>query len=111
MAETLSRELEQDVSPEQIRAWLYADLPEQQLLTSFDEPTPAALIERYNLSQAQGVLYLQEQARFANLPVAAEQDERGERRETDLQHPRALEQLVEDEARSLRPRLLDEGVE
>src|SRR5438128_3848242 len=73
VAETLSRELEQDVSPEQIRAWLYADLPEQQLLTSFDEPTPAALIERYNLSQAQGVLY-----RASHVVITAHRNDPGE---------------------------------
>ena len=73
VAETLSRELEQDVSPEQIRAWLYADLPEQQLLTSFDEPTPEALIERYNLSQAQGVLY-----RASHVVITAHRNDPGE---------------------------------
>src|SRR5262249_38702755 len=57
VAGTLSHELGREVSPEPIRAWLYADLPEQQVLTSFDAPTPAALLQRYNLSQAQGVLY------------------------------------------------------
>ena len=73
MAETLGSELEQDVSPEQIRAWLYADLPEQQLLTSFDEPTPEALIERYNLSQAQGVLY-----RASHVVITAHRNDPGE---------------------------------
>ena len=73
VAETLSRELEQDVSAEQIRAWLYADLPEQQLLTSFDEPTPEALIDRYNLSQAQGVLY-----RASHVVITAHRNDPGE---------------------------------
>lgn len=57
VAAALSRELEQEVSPEQIRAWLYADLPEQQILSSFETPTPEVLLQRYNLAQAQGVLY------------------------------------------------------
>jgi predicted nuclease of restriction endonuclease-like RecB superfamily len=40
-----------------VRAWLYADLPEAHVLTSFEAPTPEGLLERYNLAQAQGVLY------------------------------------------------------
>jgi predicted nuclease of restriction endonuclease-like RecB superfamily len=73
VAESLSRELEQDISPEQIRAWLYADLPEQQILMSFDEPTPEVLIERYNLSQAQGVLY-----RASHVVITAHRNDPGE---------------------------------
>jgi predicted nuclease of restriction endonuclease-like RecB superfamily len=73
VAETLSHELEREVSPEQIRAWLYADLPEQQVLTSFDEPTPEALLQRYNLSQAQGVLY-----RASHVVITAHRNDPGE---------------------------------
>ncbi|TDE85042.1 DUF790 family protein [Deinococcus sp. S9] len=36
---------------------LYADLPDQQTLVAFDPPTPEELIQRYDLAQAQGVLY------------------------------------------------------
>ncbi|WP_019586171.1 DUF790 family protein [Deinococcus apachensis] len=36
---------------------LYADLPDQQRLVSFDPPEPRELMERFNLAQAQGVLY------------------------------------------------------
>src|SRR5919201_7015630 len=36
VADTLSRELGRDIDPEQARAWLYADLPAEQGLTSFD---------------------------------------------------------------------------
>src|SRR5207247_2013818 len=73
VAETLSHELEREVGPEQIRAWLYADLPEQQVLTSFDAPTPEALLERYNLSQAQGVLY-----RASHVVLTAHRNDPGE---------------------------------
>ena len=73
MAETLTHELEREVSPEQIRAWLYADLPEQQVLTSFDAPTPEALLQRYNLSQAQGVLY-----RASHVVITAHRNDPGE---------------------------------
>jgi predicted nuclease of restriction endonuclease-like RecB superfamily len=57
VAGALSRELGRDIGPEQVRAWLYADLPEAHVLTSFETPTPEGLLERYNLAQAQGVLY------------------------------------------------------
>ena len=57
MADALTRELARDIGPEQVRAWLYADLPEAHVLTSFEAPTPEVLLERYNLAQAQGVLY------------------------------------------------------
>ncbi|MDQ3633852.1 MAG: DUF790 family protein [Acidobacteriota bacterium] len=38
-------------------ATLYADLPEQQSLISFDEISPNDLLDRYNLAQAQALLY------------------------------------------------------
>ncbi len=73
MASTLSRELEREVSPDQVRAWLYADLPEQQVLTSFEEPPPEALLHRYNLSQTQGVLY-----RASHVIITAHRNDPGE---------------------------------
>jgi predicted nuclease of restriction endonuclease-like RecB superfamily len=73
LAEALSRELNREVTPEHIRAGLYADLPEQQLLSSFDAPTPAALLHRYNLSQAQGVLY-----RASSVTITAHRNDPGE---------------------------------
>jgi uncharacterized protein len=57
LAVQLSEELEREVLSEQIRSGLYADLPDNQILTAFDTPTPEALIHRYNLSQVQGVFY------------------------------------------------------
>ncbi len=73
LADALSRELERDVSPEQIRAGLYADLPDNHILTQFDAPTPEALIHRYNLSQAQGVLY-----RASHVIITAHRNDPGE---------------------------------
>ncbi len=73
LADALSRELERDVSPEQIRAGLYADLPDNHILTQFDTPTPEALIHRYNLSQAQGVLY-----RASHVVITAHRNDPGE---------------------------------
>jgi predicted nuclease of restriction endonuclease-like RecB superfamily len=73
LANTLSHELERQITPEQIRAGLYADLPEQQQLTSFEAPTPEALVHRYNLSQAQGVLY-----RASHVTLTAHRNDPGE---------------------------------
>ncbi|SEI66119.1 hypothetical protein SAMN04488058_101270 [Deinococcus reticulitermitis] len=57
--EQAARSLSGDVplSAEDIAAALYADLPDQQTLVAFDPPEPQALIEQWDLAQAQGVLY------------------------------------------------------
>lgn len=57
--EQASRELVTPVplSVEELGQLLYADLPDQQTLTSFDPPEPVALLQRFELAQAQGVLY------------------------------------------------------
>jgi uncharacterized protein len=57
LADQLSQELNQEVVTAAIAQGLYADLPENQILTSFSAPTPEALLHRYNLSQVQGVFY------------------------------------------------------
>lgn len=57
LANQLTQELERDVEPIHIRQGLYADLKENRILTSFDAPTPEALLHRYNLSQVQGIFY------------------------------------------------------
>jgi hypothetical protein len=44
-------------SPSLLLESLYADLPENQRLVAFDEPTPRELLEEYNLAQAQALLY------------------------------------------------------
>ena len=43
--------------PEELADALYADLPDQQTLTLFEAPDPQVLLDRYNLAQAQGLLY------------------------------------------------------
>lgn len=53
----LSKELNHEVLPQQIRVGLYADLQENRILTQFEDPAPEALIHRYNLSQVQGIFY------------------------------------------------------
>jgi uncharacterized protein len=57
LADALSLELGKEVRPEEVMAGLYADLSENQIMTAFEAPTPETLIHRYNLAQAQGVLY------------------------------------------------------
>ena len=73
VADALTRELGRDIGPEQVRAWLYADLPEAHVLTSFEAPTPEGLLERYNLAQAQGVLY-----RASHVVITAHRNDPGE---------------------------------
>lgn len=48
---------ERHLSSAEVAAALYADLPDQQTLAVFDPPTPEELIQRFDLAQAQGVLY------------------------------------------------------
>ena len=57
VADELSRELEKEILPSQVRDGLYADLNENKILTNFDAPTPESLLHRYNLSQVQGIFY------------------------------------------------------
>ncbi len=61
--ETQAREVLETAAPryqleaETLREALYADLPENHLLTALPDFTPAQLVDRYNLAQAQGLLY------------------------------------------------------
>lgn len=57
VAADLSQAQSQEVLPDQVRQGLYADLPENQILTQYNPPSPEALLHRYNLSQVQGVFY------------------------------------------------------
>ena len=56
-AAALSDELGREVHPAEVTRGLYADLAENQRLTTFEPPDPKTLVDRYNLSQVQGVLY------------------------------------------------------
>ncbi|MBN8559682.1 MAG: DUF790 family protein [Leptolyngbya sp. UWPOB_LEPTO1] len=73
VANDLGQELDREVLPEQVKAGLYADLPENQILTSFEAPTPEALLHRYNLSQVQGVFY-----RASHLVINAHRNDPGQ---------------------------------
>ena len=44
-------------SAEETLDLLYADLPDQQRLVSFEPPDPVSLLQRFDLAQAQGQLY------------------------------------------------------
>jgi uncharacterized protein len=57
LASRLSQELSQEITPAHITQGLYADIPDNRILTEFTAPDPVALIHRYNLSQVQGVFY------------------------------------------------------
>ena len=57
IATELSQATDQSVTPTAVATGLYADLPENHILTEFTAPTPQALIDRYNLSQVQGIFY------------------------------------------------------
>lgn len=46
-----------ELHPDEVADGLYADLEERQRLTEFDDIDPDALLERYNVSLAQAVLY------------------------------------------------------
>ncbi len=57
VAYALSQDLGREVRLEEVERGLYADLAENQIMTAFDAPAPEALLHRYNLAQAQGILY------------------------------------------------------
>ena len=73
LANTLSQELEREVLPVHIRTGLYADLPDNRILTQFEAPVAEALLHRYNLSQVQGVFY-----RASNITLNAHRNVPGE---------------------------------
>lgn len=72
-ADALTKELGRTVHPEEVREGLYADLPENQRLTTFEPPPPEALLHRYNLAQVQGVLY-----RAKHVVITAHRNDPGE---------------------------------
>ncbi len=73
VAERLSQDTEKEITVETVEKGLYADLNERNLLMSFDAPTAEDLVHRYNLSQAQGILY-----RATNIVITAYRNDPGE---------------------------------
>lgn len=55
-----------------IESNLYADLPAQQRLISFEPVSPNTLLDRYNLAQAQAILYKCVEMKIRVLPSPAE---------------------------------------
>jgi predicted nuclease of restriction endonuclease-like RecB superfamily len=59
-------------APELVRANLYADLPKNQRLVEFEETDARALLELYNVAQAQALLYRCVRMRLTIEPQGAE---------------------------------------
>jgi len=67
---------EMGVTPIEIEEGLYADLMENHILSTFQEPESSWLINRYNLALAQGILYYSMEMKiiaYRNLPVRYKQ--------------------------------------
>ena len=73
VARELTAEGDREILPPELQQSLYADLPQNRILTQFDPPTPEALIHRYNLSQVQGIFY-----RASHLRIDAYRNDPGE---------------------------------
>jgi uncharacterized protein len=73
LASLLTEELHREVLPNEIQRGLYADLQENRILTQFDPPTAEDLLNRYNLSQVQGIFY-----RASHLIINAYRNDPGE---------------------------------
>ncbi|MGD1917561.1 MAG: DUF790 family protein [Pleurocapsa sp.] len=73
IATSLTDELKRPVSRKEIEAGLYADLQENRIMTQFDAPLPESLLNRYNLSQVQGIFY-----RASNVVINAHRNDPGE---------------------------------
>jgi hypothetical protein len=73
VADLLTHELGHEVLTEQVKNGLYADLPDNQILTAFETPTPESLLHRYNLSQVQGVFY-----RASHMTINAHRNDPGQ---------------------------------
>jgi predicted nuclease of restriction endonuclease-like RecB superfamily len=72
LAFEVSSEVGREVSSAELEKNLYADLRENQVI-AFEPVTPEWLIDRYNLAQAQGVLY-----RASELVITAHRNDPGE---------------------------------
>jgi predicted nuclease of restriction endonuclease-like RecB superfamily len=68
--ETVAKELNTTASI--VESNLYADLPAQQHLISFETTSPNNLLDRYNLAQAQAILYKCIEMKIRVLPSTAE---------------------------------------
>ena len=67
---------ELNTAPETIAAEMYADLPQNHLLSIFEAPEPEWLLHRYNVALAQGILYKCTRMRliaYRNIPARYKQ--------------------------------------
>ncbi len=67
---------ELNTDAETVAAEMYADLPQNHVLSIFDPPTPEWLLNRYNVALAQGILYRCVRMRliaYRNIPVRYKQ--------------------------------------
>ncbi len=69
LAHKVAREI--GCAPEIVLDNIYADLPENQILTSFESLGAAELLDRYNLAQAQALLYRCTEMRLEVAPQKA----------------------------------------
>jgi predicted nuclease of restriction endonuclease-like RecB superfamily len=60
-----------NITTVEVESGLYADLAARQRLISFDGPTPERLLDRYNLAQAQALLYRALELRLSIAPQEA----------------------------------------
>ena len=68
--------LQHEISVEDVADGLYADLPDNHILSTFTAPSPNQLLNRYNLALAQAMLYRCERMRLSvhrNLPARYKQ--------------------------------------
>lgn len=73
LSTSLTQELGREILPQHIADGLFANLAENQILLTFEPPTPEALLHRYNLSQAQGIFY-----RASQVTINAHRNDPGE---------------------------------
>jgi uncharacterized protein len=73
IAIALTSEINREVLPSEVEKGIYADLQENRILTQFEPPMPEDLLNRYNLSQVQGIFY-----RASHIVINAHRNDPGE---------------------------------
>jgi hypothetical protein len=73
IAIALSAETKREVLPSEVEKGIYADLQENRILTQFEPPISEDLLNRYNLSQVQGIFY-----RASHIVINAHRNDPGE---------------------------------
>jgi uncharacterized protein len=73
IAIALSGEINREVLPSEVEKGIYADLQENRVLTQFEPPMSEDLLDRYNISQVQGIFY-----RASHIIINAHRNDPGE---------------------------------